>query len=798
MKEKIQKAKQKVLNLKQHLINSYIYNPYYNEDIDEELVYVESRDGKDFTGNILRIVEELSTGNYGNFKIVVYAKKDVHPKIKELKKNYSLKIHRIIEKEYKATKILEKAKYIITDSGMRPKYVKRPGQIVIDTWHGTPLKVMGQYNEPEEHRLANIQQVFFACDYLLYPNDYMKNTMLDSYMIDKLYSGKILLEGYPRNSIFFEEEKGKELKEKLGFKDKELFVYMPTFKGILINRKDEEQKDEIEAYLTEIDKNLNENQILLVKLHVYNQEKLNFSKFNHIKPFPTGYEIYDILNMSDCLITDYSSVMFDYANSKKKIVLFNYDEEEYIKDRGFYFPLSDLPFPKVQKVKDLINEINTPKNYEDSEFLEKFCTYDRPNAIKYLCKHIFNGEKVCKEETIKNDKENILIFGGGLLNNGITSSLMNILSNVNRTEYNYFISYRTWDEYIQLNHKHIFKITPNNIGFAPLRTRLNPTLKEKIEFNKYVSGPKDVKLPKILERMFERELKKYYYNNPFKTIIQFNGYGVNETLLFSNFKGNTGIWVHNDMMEEIKNKDKKAPVLKEAYNSYNHVAVVSPDLIQPTSKISGKKDNIKVIHNINNYNEIKIRAKKEIILDEETTINTTNPKGLDGILNSSGKKFITIGRFSDEKGHKRLIKAFNKFCKEYPDTKLIIIGGYGTLYEETELLANNSEYSDNILLIKWISNPMPILNKCDLFINSSFYEGWPMVIMEADTLNIPVIATDIVGTQWMKDYNGYIVDNSQEGILQGMYDFMDGKVNTLGIDYEEYNKQAVKEFIDIL
>ena len=93
---------------------------------------------------------------------------------------------------------------------------------------------------------------------------------------------------------------------------------------------------------------------------------------------------------------------------------------------------------------------------------------------------------------------------------------------------------------------------------------------------------------------------------------------------------------------------------------------------------------------------------------------------------------------------------------------------------------------------------MSILKQCDLFIISSFYEGWPMVIMEADTLNIPIIATDIIGTQWMKDYNGYIVDNTQEGILQGMYDFMNGKVNTLGIDYEEYNKQAVQEFIDIL
>lgn len=93
---------------------------------------------------------------------------------------------------------------------------------------------------------------------------------------------------------------------------------------------------------------------------------------------------------------------------------------------------------------------------------------------------------------------------------------------------------------------------------------------------------------------------------------------------------------------------------------------------------------------------------------------------------------------------------------------------------------------------------MPILKQCDLFVVSSFYEGWPMVIMEADTFDIPVIATDINGTQWMKDYGGYIVENSEEGILKGMYDFSQGKVNPLGIDYEEYNKNAIEEFLKII
>ena len=790
--------KDKIKNLKQYSINNLIYYNYYHKKIDENLVYVESRDGNDFTGNMLRIVEELSTGKYGDLKIFVYAKEKVHPKIRELEKNYDLKISEISPKESVATKKLETAKYILTDSGMRPKFVKRPEQILLETWHGTPLKTMGIDNQSEEHRCANIQQVFFASDYLLYPNEYMEEKMLNAYMMEKIYPGTILHEGYPRNSVFFKKDESKRLKEKLGYADKKLFAYMPTFKGIFLNRKDKEQRDAVEKYLNEIDERLDDNQILLVKLHVYNQEQIDFTSFKHIQAFPSGYEIYDVLNMTDCLITDYSSVFFDYANSKSKIIIFNYDEEEYLKDRGTYFPISDLPFPKVQNVDDLIVELNRPKDYDDSQFIEKFCTYDNTDATENLCRHVFNGEKRCVEKKIKNDKKNILIFGGGLKSNGMTSSMINVLSNIDLDKHNIFICYSSWDPALQENHVEAFSKMPEGIEYCPLRMSINQTVSEHREFVKFLENP-NKKLSKTLEEMLKRELHRAFNGFHFDSIIHFNGYGIEETMLFSVSDAKKSIWVHNDMVQELKNKgNQNLSVLKHVYNTYDNVVVVSPDLIKPTSEISGREDNIKLIHNVNNIDEIKMKAEKDIEFNESSTLICNNRDGIEGVLKSPGKKFITIGRFSPEKGHKRLISAFNSYCEDHPDTQLIIIGGYGISYEETIDYAMNSKFKDNITIIKSILNPMPILKECDLFVVSSFYEGWPMVIMEADAFDIPVIATDITGTQWMRQYGGYIVENSEEGILQGMRDFNDGKVNPLGIDYEEYNKNAIDEFLKII
>ena len=82
---------------------------------------------------------------------------------------------------------------------------------------------------------------------------------------------------------------------------------------------------------------------------------------------------------------------------------------------------------------------------------------------------------------------------------------------------------------------------------------------------------------------------------------------------------------------------------------------------------------------------------------------------------------------------------------------------------------------------------------------SSFYEGLGLVILEADTLGVPVISTDIQGPRgFLQKYNGYLVENSEEGIYQGMIDYLDGKVKTMNIDFENYNKLAVEEFYELI
>ena len=574
--------KQKIRNIKDCKDNSSIYDVYYKENIDESLIYFESRNGRDFAGNILRIIEEISTGRYGDFTIHVFANPAVKLSIEEFQKNYNLKIDRIITSEKEASQTLEKAKYIFTDSGIQYKYVKRPSQVFIDLWHGTPLKLMGIDYASEIASIGHIQHPLLSSDYLLYPNEYMMDIMLRAYQIEKIYPGKVLLEGYPRNAVFFDDKRRLEVKEKLGFEDREVFIYMPTYRGEV--QKIDDNRDFIVEFLAKMDEMLDEDQLLIAKLHPYDESSIDYSNFNNVIPFPEGFETYDVLNVCDVLITDYSSVLFDFANTGKKIILYNYDEEKYLSSRGIYIPLDELPFSKVQDADALINELNTPKNYDDNDFLKKFCIFDNIDATERLCRHIFTNEKVCEEMEIENSKENILIYPGK-----ITDSFINFAQTISE-KYNIFITYNQWDAYFKENCAEIIEMLPENVELLPFRFNLTPTFDEKKDYNRYFASS-DMECPESLNKLFKRSYDKQYQNIDFKAVIDFDATNPDVSSMFALSNANSVIWIHEDTF-----KKANANVLKNLLPKFGTVVADSSELAKKVREISD--ENIKISGNI--------------------------------------------------------------------------------------------------------------------------------------------------------------------------------------------------------
>ena len=360
-----------------------VYKKYYNTKIDNNKIYLYSQKGNDINGNMFYLLKELRKDKkYDKYQIYIPVKKN---RIKEFKtkidkyniKNYNL----IIDNTKKSAKILSKSKYIFTDTSLEIYYIKKEGQIYINTWHGTPLKTLGKAVASDYYGISNVQKNFMIADYLLYPNEYMKDIMMRDYMLH-IKKQNICMLGYPRNSIFFEKTK-EEAKMKI--------AYLPTWRGANLGTNSKSYLEQLEQILEEIDENLDKNCDFYINLHPYLKGKIDFDKYKNIKQIPKEYETYDFLNKCDVLVTDYSSVFFDYATTRKNIILFTYDKEEYLKDRGMYLDIDTLPFKQVQTVKDLINEIKKPYKFNYNNFIKTYCNYDTENNAKNLLELAITG-----------------------------------------------------------------------------------------------------------------------------------------------------------------------------------------------------------------------------------------------------------------------------------------------------------------------------------------------------------------------------------------------------------------------
>lgn len=785
----------KIARMGKDMVYETYYQHCWKKPIRKKRILFESRTGKEFAANLWYLFLELQKLD-STYEVGILAAKGMEEKIADKFHAAGYKKVKIITVySAKYYKWISTAKYLFVDTSMERVYVKREGQVLVNTWHGTPLKKMGRDEETSAYAMWNIQRNFLMTDYLLYPSDAMYEQMMRAYNIKPLYQGRILLEGYPRNAVFFQEER-KDIRERLGLIGKQIIMYMPTWRGVVGKEKQEEQLSYLQGMLEQLDGYLTENQVMFVKFHPFVTKDISFEALRHIRPYAEREDVYEFLRCCDTLVTDYSSIFFDFANSRKKIVLFPYDLEEYKKERGLYVSLDELPFPIVYDVAALAKELSAGICYDDTAFLEKYCTYDNLYAAQRILHHIVLGEKCCKEiKACGTTKENVLLYGSEFGKSGITTAICNLFDRLDMQERNYFVAID--EEALEREPKRL-ELLSKEAYFMPAGNTMHFSVMEALAYFLYFHWNRNGRfVQKKMKRLFRRELARRFYGAEFDHAIQYTGYEVRHIKLYEQFTCPKTIWVHNDMLEEIKlRQNQHLLTLQEAYVNYDQVAIVTKDLYEPTRAIGGEDAHIVEVNNCHDYKSVQARGQLEVAFDEDTASNVTEQQ-LKDMLASDACNIITVGRFSPEKGHKMLIEAFTAFSKSNPNANLIIIGGHGPLYDETVQAAGI--LPGRIAVIKSIRNPMAVMKLCDLFVLSSYYEGLGLTLLEADALGLPTIATDVQGPRgFMKEHGGVLVPPTVEGLRQGMQDYMDGKIVPMQVDYEKYNEKAVKQFVGLL
>ncbi|GAB2538282.1 CDP-glycerol glycerophosphotransferase family protein [Gracilibacillus alcaliphilus] len=361
--------------------------------VDPKLILFESGIGKQYADSPRVIYEEMLEQGLEFKKIWVY------------NRNYRFndpdtkKIVRLSPQYYF---YLLRARYWVNNQNFPAYLKKRSKTTYLQTWHGTPLKRMLFDIENIQGRnddyLERIGNTVKNWDYLISPSRYASEKFQSAFR----YTGEILELGYPRNDIFFidnKEEYISKIKNKLQLpKDKKIILYAPTFRDDQTSKRNKFLFD-LNLDLYKMQEHLGNDYILLLRMHVVisNKIKIDPELQDFVKNVSNYPDIQELSLMTDILVTDYSSIMFDFANTKKPIIFYTYDFDNYRDNlRGFYMDFeNEAPGPFVYDTEQLINNIEDIEKIEAkykekyTAFHEKYCYLDDGSAGKRVVNKVF-------------------------------------------------------------------------------------------------------------------------------------------------------------------------------------------------------------------------------------------------------------------------------------------------------------------------------------------------------------------------------------------------------------------------
>lgn len=364
------------------------------ESPDPLLVVFESFFGKSYGGQPRYIYEELCGSGRAFRAVWVYQGKQ---KLTGIPGNV-IQVHRGTTEYFH---YLARARYWVNNIRFTVNY-KPPHTTYLQTWHGTPLKRLGldiDVTGPEAQARESFLAEAANWDYLVAANRYSEDRFRSAFA----FKGKCITSGYPANDLLLNPELvqsvAEEVRQELGIApDRKVVMYAPTWRDDAKVGNQWAYRFQLRLDLARMKEEFGENSVLLLRMHhlIANQVDLagvedyaiDVSRY----PDPTR-----LMAATDLLVSDYSSIFFDFVNLDRPVIFYMYDLQKYSGSlRGFYFdPASELPGPIVYTFVDLLRELRQGFDVSDSyrlkmsQFRTKYCGDETGQAAKIIVGEVF-------------------------------------------------------------------------------------------------------------------------------------------------------------------------------------------------------------------------------------------------------------------------------------------------------------------------------------------------------------------------------------------------------------------------
>jgi CDP-glycerol glycerophosphotransferase len=297
---------------------------------------------------------------------------------------------------------LARSSHIVSNDELPTAFAKRPGQLYVQTWHGTLLKRIGfdvedpKFADGQKYNEVLAQEVQ-KWDLALSPNPFSTPLMRRAFR----YEGQICESGYPRNDVLCRGDTAAlagQVRERLGLAaGKKIVLYAPTWRDNQYYEAGRYRFD-LRLDLRDAHRQLGDDYAFLIRGHHQAADDVPAELAPGFAVNVTAYpDVSELLLVADVLITDYSSMMCDFAATGKPMVFYTYDLEEYRDDlRGFNFDLeAEAPGPLLATSAEVIaavgdlGEVTARHRARYEAFVAKFCPLDDGKAGARACDAIF-------------------------------------------------------------------------------------------------------------------------------------------------------------------------------------------------------------------------------------------------------------------------------------------------------------------------------------------------------------------------------------------------------------------------
>lgn len=370
----------------------------------KDLLMFESFNGNDINDNPAAIYHQLVATHPELAKTAYFGVKPRYYTKLKAKYPHILLVKRF---SFKWVWVMAHAHYWVFNSRMPNWWCKNRKTIYIQTWHGTPLKHLGVDIEnvsipgtTTEDYYQQFTREASRWDYLIASNEYSKKIFRSAFQ----FHNQFLEIGYPRNDVLYQNNRPdtiRDLKQRLvGRPDATVITYAPTWRDDDAIKKGQyhfQLPFDLKRFLNQV----SEDTILVLRPHYLVKDKIDIHGFEDRVKILADEDIANLYLITDLMITDYSSVMFDFANLERPMLFYAYDLEHYRDQlRGFYFDYqAEIPGPLATNEDQLMADLavfQRDGGFQDHHtellgFNQKYCSWENGTASAQVVQVIEKG-----------------------------------------------------------------------------------------------------------------------------------------------------------------------------------------------------------------------------------------------------------------------------------------------------------------------------------------------------------------------------------------------------------------------